>query len=72
MKVRGTPISDLADLGIDSYVLGAKNDHLCIWQSVYRSAQTARRPKPLRARQQRPHPDHRLPAGKSEGQLLHQ
>jgi len=39
MKVRGTPISDLADLGIDSYVLGAKNDHLCIWQSVYRSAQ---------------------------------
>jgi polyhydroxyalkanoate synthase len=39
MKVRDTPISDLADLGIDSYVLGAKNDHLCIWQSVYRSAQ---------------------------------
>jgi poly(3-hydroxyalkanoate) synthetase len=39
MKVRGTPIADLADLGIDSYVLGAKNDHLCIWQSVYRSAQ---------------------------------
>ena len=39
MKVRGTPISDLADLGFDSYVLGAKNDHLCIWQSVYRSAQ---------------------------------
>jgi polyhydroxyalkanoate synthase subunit PhaC len=39
MKVRSTPISDLADLGIDSYVLGAKNDHLCIWQSVYRSAQ---------------------------------
>ena len=39
MKVRGTPIADLADLGVDSYVLGAKNDHLCIWQSVYRSAQ---------------------------------
>ena len=39
MTVRGTPISDLADLDFDSYVLGAKNDHLCIWQSVYRSAQ---------------------------------
>ena len=32
----------------------------------------ARQPEPVRARQQRSHPDHRLPAGKSEGQLLHQ
>ncbi|GLS30317.1 class II poly(R)-hydroxyalkanoic acid synthase [Mesorhizobium albiziae] len=39
MTVRGTPIAGLADLGIDSYVLGAANDHLCVWQSVYRSAQ---------------------------------
>ncbi|MFM0289222.1 alpha/beta fold hydrolase [Paraburkholderia megapolitana] len=39
MKVRNTPIAGLAELDIDSYVLGAKNDHLCIWQSVYRSAQ---------------------------------
>jgi polyhydroxyalkanoate synthase len=38
MKVRDTPIADLADLDIDSYVLGAANDHLCVWQSVYRSA----------------------------------
>lgn len=39
MTVRGEPIADLADLGFDSYVLGAKNDHLCIWTGVYRSAQ---------------------------------
>ena len=39
MKVRGTPIADIADLDIDSYVLGAKKDHLCVWQGVYRSAQ---------------------------------
>ena len=39
MEVRGKPIADLAKLGFDSYVIGAKNDHLCIWQSVYRSAQ---------------------------------
>ncbi|MEJ3654108.1 alpha/beta fold hydrolase [Actinomycetes bacterium KLBMP 9759] len=39
MQVRGTPIADVSDLGFDSYVLGAKNDHLCVWQSVYRSAQ---------------------------------
>jgi len=39
MKVRGKAIADLSKLGIDSYVLGAANDHLCTWQSVYRSAQ---------------------------------
>ncbi len=39
MLVRGKPIAALADLGIDSYVLGAANDHLCVWQGVYRSAQ---------------------------------
>jgi polyhydroxyalkanoate synthase len=39
MKVRGKAIADLSKLGIDSYVLGAANDHLCIWQGVYRSAQ---------------------------------
>jgi polyhydroxyalkanoate synthase subunit PhaC len=39
MKVRGEPIADLSKLDIDSYVLGAANDHLCVWQAVYRSAQ---------------------------------
>ena len=39
MQVHGTPIADLSELGFDSYVLGAKTDHLCIWQGVYRSAQ---------------------------------
>jgi polyhydroxyalkanoate synthase len=39
MRVRGVPIADLSELDIDSYVLGAKNDHLCRWQGVYRSAQ---------------------------------
>jgi polyhydroxyalkanoate synthase len=38
MVVRGTPIADLSTLDIDTYVLGAKNDHLCVWQGVYRSA----------------------------------
>lgn len=39
MTVRGEPIAPLDELGIDSYVLGAANDHLCVWQGVYRSAQ---------------------------------
>jgi len=39
MKVRGKPIADLAKLGVDSYVLGAMTDHLCLWQDVYRTAQ---------------------------------
>jgi len=39
MMVRGQAIADLKDLGIDSYVLGAANDHLCVWHGVYRSAQ---------------------------------
>jgi len=39
MKVRGQPIADLSKLGIDSYVLGAMTDHLCLWQDVYRTAQ---------------------------------
>ncbi|HRH86681.1 MAG TPA: class II poly(R)-hydroxyalkanoic acid synthase [Rubrivivax sp.] len=38
MKVRGKPIADLAKLGIDSYVLAAMTDHLCLWQDVYRTA----------------------------------
>ncbi len=39
MQVRGAPIADLSKLGFDSYVIGARNDHLCIWPSVYRTAQ---------------------------------
>src|SRR6202453_395934 len=39
MRVRGTPIADLSKLGFDSYVIGARKDHLCIWPSVYRTAQ---------------------------------
>jgi polyhydroxyalkanoate synthase subunit PhaC len=39
MSVRGEPIADLSQLGFDSYVIGARNDHLCVWPSVYRTAQ---------------------------------
>lgn len=39
MIVRGAPVAALSQLDIDSYVLGAANDHLCVWQGVYRSAQ---------------------------------
>lgn len=39
MKVRGQAIAPLSELGFDSYVLGAANDHLCVWQGVYRTAQ---------------------------------
>lgn len=39
MKVRGESIAPLSELGFDSYVLGAANDHLCVWQGVYKSAQ---------------------------------
>lgn len=38
MRVRGEPIADLSTLDVDSYVLGAATDHLCVWQGVYRSA----------------------------------
>ena len=38
MTVRGVPISDLAELGIDSYCIGAATDHIVIWPAVYRSA----------------------------------
>ena len=38
MVVHDTPIAPLGSLSFDSYVLGAKTDHLCIWQGVYRSA----------------------------------
>src|SRR4030095_11155172 len=39
MEGRDKPIADLSKLGIDSYVLGAMTDHLCLWQDVYRTAQ---------------------------------
>lgn len=39
MKVRDTAIAPVSNLDIDSYVLGAATDHLCVWQSVYRSSQ---------------------------------
>lgn len=39
MQVRDTPIAPLSKLDIDSYVLGAATDHLCVWQSVWRSSQ---------------------------------
>ncbi len=39
LKVRGRAIADIADLGVDSYVIGARTDHLCAWPVVYRSAQ---------------------------------
>ncbi|WP_155904946.1 alpha/beta fold hydrolase [Methylopila sp. M107] len=39
MQVRGKSIAAIDDLDIDTYVLGAAKDHLCIWQAVYRSAQ---------------------------------
>ena len=38
MKVHGKAIADLSKLGLDSYVLAAATDHLCLWQGVYRSA----------------------------------
>lgn len=39
MKFRDTPIADLAQLPIDSYVIGARTDHICPWLTVYRTAQ---------------------------------
>ena len=72
MRVRGAPIADLSKLGFDSYVIGARNDHLCIWQSVYRIGPAAEPPQPVHPRQQRPHPDDRLPARQPQGELLHQ
>ena len=39
MKVRGKPIAALDELDIDTFVLGAASDHLCVWQSVFRSSQ---------------------------------
>jgi polyhydroxyalkanoate synthase len=39
MKVKGTPIVDISKLDFDSYVIGARTDHICPWPTVYRSAQ---------------------------------
>ena len=39
MSVRGEPIADISNLGLDSYVIGARTDHICPWPTVYRSAQ---------------------------------
>jgi polyhydroxyalkanoate synthase subunit PhaC len=39
MKVKGTPIADISQFDFDSYVIGARTDHICIWPTVYRSAQ---------------------------------
>lgn len=34
-----TPIADISTFDFDSYVIGARTDHICPWPSVYRSAQ---------------------------------
>jgi polyhydroxyalkanoate synthase subunit PhaC len=39
MKVKGTPIADISKFDFDSYVIGARTDHICPWPTVYRSAQ---------------------------------
>lgn len=39
MAVKGTPIADLSTFDFDSYVIGARNDHICPWPTVYKSAQ---------------------------------
>ena len=39
MKFRDTPIADISSFDFDSFVIGARTDHICPWPSVYRSAQ---------------------------------
>ncbi len=39
MKFRDTPIADISAFDFDSFVIGARTDHICPWPSVYRSAQ---------------------------------
>ena len=39
MKFRDTPIADVSSFDFDSFVIGARTDHICPWPSVYRSAQ---------------------------------
>ncbi|HVR91937.1 MAG TPA: alpha/beta fold hydrolase [Novosphingobium sp.] len=39
MTVKGEPIADISNLDLDSYVIGARTDHICPWPTVYRSAQ---------------------------------
>lgn len=36
---RDTPIADISKFDFDSYVVGARTDHICPWPTVYRSAQ---------------------------------
>ena len=38
MRFRDAPIAGLDKLGIDSYLVGAATDNICLWASVYRSA----------------------------------
>ncbi|HMO44905.1 MAG TPA: alpha/beta fold hydrolase [Rubrivivax sp.] len=39
MSFRGAPIADVASFDFDSYIIGARTDHICPWPTVYRSAQ---------------------------------
>ena len=53
----------------DAYVVAGVADHICPWQSCYRSTQLLGGRTPLRAVHQRPHRRDGQPAGQPEGQL---
>ena len=62
MELAGQVLS-LADVKSDTYIVGAVNDHIVPWPGSYKFNAAARRHRPVRAVQRRPHRRHRQPAG---------
>ena len=64
----GSPV-DLAKVDVDAYVVAGVADHLCPWQSCYRTTQLLRRTGQVRALDQRAYRGPGQPAGQPEGVL---
>ena len=64
----GSPV-DLALIDRDSYLVAGITDHICPWQSCYRSTQLLGGRKPVRAVQQRAHRRDGQSARKRQGQV---
>ncbi len=67
-RMLGSPV-DLSKVDVDSYVIAGVADHICPWQSCYRSTQLLGGIRQVRAVHQRAHCVHGEPAGQPEGDV---
>ena len=63
------PTVDLGKVDTDTYVVAGIADHLCKWESCYRTTQLFGGEDEVRALHQRPHRGDGEPAGEPQGQL---